>query len=131
MLPITAITASILALMFVALTFNVIRNRLKYQVALGDKSEPAMMRAIRVHGNFAEYVPIALILMGLAEGAGAHTYLTCGAATLLILGRMAHAGGVLNESKEKPVHRGRQIGMFMTLTAIIALSIGNLYLHML
>jgi uncharacterized membrane protein YecN with MAPEG domain len=33
----------------------------------GDGGDPEMSQAIRAHGNFAEYVPLGLILLGLVR----------------------------------------------------------------
>ena len=56
------------SLLFVVLSFRVIAGRRASSTALGDGSNPDLFRRIRVHSNFAEYVPLALILLGLAEG---------------------------------------------------------------
>ena len=72
--PITALYAGLLALLLVLLALRVVRLRWKFRVGLGDGGERAMTRAIRVHGNATEHVPIALLLLhavGLGKSAGA------------------------------------------------------------
>jgi hypothetical protein len=64
---ITALYAAILALLLTALAINVTVNRAKLKVLLGDGGNPQMLRMARIHGNAAEYVPIAVLLMGLYE----------------------------------------------------------------
>ena len=71
---ITALYAGILALMVVALAINVTLHRVKLRVPLGDGGNPEMLRMIRLHGNAAEYIPLALVLMALYEiDGGWHT----------------------------------------------------------
>ena len=50
---------------------NVILNRVRSKVDFGDGDVPALRQALRAHGNFVEQAPIALILIGCAEAAGA------------------------------------------------------------
>jgi len=51
---------------------GIIQLRRSLQIALGDAGNEALLRATSVHANFAEYVPLCLILLYLAEGQGAH-----------------------------------------------------------
>jgi len=53
-----------------------------------------MRAAIRAHGNFAEYVPLTLLLMALCELAGVGAlWLHVGGLALLV-GRILHAIGI-------------------------------------
>ena len=65
--PITALYAGVCAFVLLALAARVIRLRWALKVGIGDGGERTLNRAIRVHGNAAEYVPIALVLMLVAE----------------------------------------------------------------
>lgn len=64
---ITLILSSLMGLMCVWLAFQVIKNRRKHKISLGDGGIEELARAIRAHGNFIEYVPISLILLGASE----------------------------------------------------------------
>jgi|GEM_PF-5376160 len=44
---------ALLTLIFIYLTFRVIKQRRKAKVAIGDGNNPALKRAIAVHNNFA------------------------------------------------------------------------------
>ncbi|HAY26639.1 MAG TPA: glutathione metabolism protein, partial [Candidatus Accumulibacter sp.] len=55
--------AALLALFFVALSIRTLRLRRELRITVGDGGNPAMLRAMRVHANFAEYVPLGLILL--------------------------------------------------------------------
>ncbi|HQT47524.1 MAG TPA: MAPEG family protein [Acidocella sp.] len=97
-LPITLATAGILGLIFLALTGGVTSQRFRSRVMLGEGgSEPgaaALKLAVRAHANFAEYVPLALILLAGIEAAGAPRDLVIGLAVALVLGRLGHAFGM-------------------------------------
>jgi uncharacterized membrane protein YecN with MAPEG domain len=71
MILITPFYAALLALLYVGLAVRVIQLRRSERVALGDGGRQSLQRATRVHANFAEYVPLALILLVLAELTGA------------------------------------------------------------
>jgi len=85
---------AIFSLMFTLLSFRVIRLRQTARVAIGDGGDKALRRAIRVHGNFAEYVPLALILIFAAESLGMSAVWVHGLCLALLIGRLLHAYGV-------------------------------------
>ena len=64
---ITIIYAGILAIVYAVLTLRVAQGRYKYRVGLGDGGVPELTQRIRVHGNFAEHVPFALLLIFLVD----------------------------------------------------------------
>jgi uncharacterized protein len=115
MLLVTAVFASILALMFIKLSFNVIGFRRKNKVSLGAGGVDELERAIRAHGNFAEYVPFGLLLMGALELNGAPIVLVAPLGILLVLGRYFHAKGI-NELPPEFTNRVR--GMKLTFAAL-------------
>ncbi len=59
--------AALLALLFMVLSVRVMRERGRARVAIGTGGNIALERRIRVHGNFAEYVPLALLLLAFME----------------------------------------------------------------
>lgn len=114
---ITSVYAGLLALMFVGLSVGVIGTRRRKQVTLGDGEDPVLRRRIRVHANFAEYVPFALLLIALVEMSGMPVIAVHLLGVLLIVGRGTHAYGVARANENI---RYRVAGMAMTFTAIIA-----------
>ncbi len=120
---ITALYAAISALVILVFALNVMRARGVYRVGLGDGGNPDMQRAIRVHGNAIEYVPIALIVMLLYELMHGSPLLLHISGVCLVLGRIAHAIGVL---KSSGTSSGRFIGIVGAFVAIAAPSIGIL-----
>lgn len=114
---ITGLYAGLLGLLLVYLIFRVAKRRLKYRVGLGDGGIPDLNQAIRVHGNFAETVPIILIIMLIMELSLSPPWLVHGFGVLLVTARIAHAQGI----SSSPNHSlGRKIGIGLTLTLIIA-----------
>lgn len=94
-LPISSLFAALLSIMLVFLSLIVIVTRMKSKIDLGDGDNAQLIRRIRAHGNFVEYAPIGLIVLGLTEasGAGATWLWTLG--TLLLAGRILHATGMI------------------------------------
>ena len=71
---ITPLYAALLALLFVGLSVRTLRMRRRLQIAIGDDQNPAMLRAMRAHANFAEYVPLCLVLLFFVETRSASSY---------------------------------------------------------
>ena len=61
--PITALWAGLLGILSLLLAMNVVRARTSEKVIFGDGGVLVMQQRIRVHGNFIEYVPLALVLL--------------------------------------------------------------------
>ena len=123
-MAITAVYAGALGLFFVLLALRVIGLRRSAKVGLGDGGSTVLLRAIRVHGNFAEYAPFSLLLMALSEGLGAPALLLHIAGSLLLAGRVIHAVGV---SRAPEVPLCRVVGMAATFTTIGILAVAALY----
>jgi len=121
--PITALYAGILALIFMALAINVTRHRAKLRVSIGDGGNPEMLRMIRLHGNAAEYIPFAVLLMALYElNGGWHIALHI-VGIALIVGRLVQSWGMWGT--EVP-GLGRRMGQGLTWLSILALALLNL-----
>ncbi len=108
--------ASLLALLFVALSVRVIRVRRRRQIALGDAGDAALLRAIRVHSNFAEYVPLCLFMIYLVETQIGWALLVHGLGLVLVLARLSHAYGV---SQARENLRFRVFGMLGTFAVLL------------
>lgn len=124
---IVATYAALLALLFVALSAQAILTRRRLQIAIGDGDQPQMLRAMRVHANFAEYTPIALIVIAAVEISGAASGLVHGLGAALLLGRCLHAFGV---TQVKEDFRFRVSGMLLTLSTLIIASLAVLWLNL-
>jgi uncharacterized membrane protein YecN with MAPEG domain len=114
-MPITAFYAALLAGLFLFLSVRVIGWRRERRVEFGHGEDFELLRRMRVHANFAEYVPFALLLMALAESMEPPNLLLHAAGIALVAGRIVHAYGV---SQSPPIMRFRVYGMAMTITAM-------------
>ena len=108
--------AAALAILFVILSFRVINARRAARIAIGTAGDPGLERLTRVQANFAEYVPIALILLLIAETRGAWPLVLHALCAALLAARLAHAFGV---SRPPEDFRFRVAGMVATLTVIV------------
>ena len=130
MLSITAFYAALLAVLFLFLSVRVIGWRRERRVEFGHGEDIELLRRMRVHANFDEYVPFTLLLMALAESMAPPHLLLHLAGLLLVAGRLLHAYGV---SQSPAVMRYRIWGMWLTfialgLAALICLSLSALFL---
>ena len=64
---ITPLYAALAAVILIVLALRVIGARRSRRVAIGDGADEDLARRIRAHGNFAEYTPLALVLILLLE----------------------------------------------------------------
>jgi uncharacterized membrane protein YecN with MAPEG domain len=121
---IVSLYAALLAILFIILSIRTIRMRRSLKIAIGDSGSPAMLRAMRVHSNFAEYVPLTLFLVALVEVGSASSWVVHALGSLLLVGRLSHAYGV---SQTTEVFAFRVSGMAMTFTTILFASLILLY----
>jgi uncharacterized protein len=114
-ITITPIYAGLLALAYLLLTLQVIRLRWRFRVGLGDGGQALLQRAIRVHGNFAEYAAFGLVLLLLTELGGAPIWAVHTLGGLLLAGRLAHLVGLYGTDGPSV---GRTVGMVLTLAML-------------
>ena len=130
MMHITLIYAGLLGLLFLLLSFWVVKRRAQFKVMIGEGEAPEMLSAIRAHGNFAEYVPLTLLLMALCELAGVGALWLHLGGVLLLAGRILHAIGIqIPRAPNKPRLFGTlffwlSLGLFSVLALVQGLSFG-------
>ncbi len=117
MIRVTPLYAAASGVLLVAFAAYISRLRGQLQVGLGDGGAKILQRAVRVHGNFAEFVPLALLLMLAAELQGAPPIVLHALGISLVAARIAHAVGVYKSSGTSP---GRFLGTALTWTMILA-----------
>jgi uncharacterized protein len=122
---ITALYAGLLGILYLALGGLVVSNRRRARIGLGTGSDTALERAVRVHGNFAEYTPLFLVLLLIAELGGGAVLLLHLAGTAYFLARIAHAFGL---SQSSGTSQGRFFGTLVSWIAILVLALANLWL---
>lgn len=96
--PITAVIAAVNALILLALAGVIPFKRLKTRVNLGTGDSDELLRAVRAHGNAAEYIPIALILLLILELFAAPAWLLWALGALLTLARLAHPYAIYRQT---------------------------------
>lgn len=111
--------AALLAILFVALSIRTLGLRRSLGIGIGDAGNERMLRAMRVHSNFAEYVPLSLILLSFVEEQGAYPIVLHALGLCLLIGRLSHAFGV---SQKNENYRFRIVGMALTFTTLVACS---------
>lgn len=103
--PITLTTACVLGIAYAGLSVAVGRQRGQANISLGSGSDvsipigeeykaPPLLIAIRRHGQFAEYVPISILLLLLLELNHANRLVLAGLAGILVLSRTCMALGL-------------------------------------
>jgi uncharacterized membrane protein YecN with MAPEG domain len=99
------------ALVLLTLAILAVRARVQTGTYIGTGDNVAMIKAVRAHGNATEYVPLALILIGALEIAGAAKPLLHGLGIALTASRLAHAQGIYSSLRNSP---GRLVGTLLT-----------------
>ena len=117
----TSIYAGLSGLLLAFLALQAIKARRANKVKLGDGGVFALQSAVRAHGNFAEYMPITIIMLFLLEYNGAPAWMIHVIGTTFLVGRWIHAQGLLKDDLRKRVQ-----GMGVTLTVLIGLGIANI-----
>jgi uncharacterized membrane protein YecN with MAPEG domain len=120
---ITVLFTGILALLYVLLAANVIARRVKHRVTLGDGGHKDLEQAIRVHGNFAEYVPLCLLVIAFVEMAFYASWVVWALGTSLLVGRVLHAIAITSDPGPGVLRLLGMIGTFLVLLAGGALCI--------
>lgn len=115
MVAITSFYAGVLTILFIGLSAQVILYRRKHRIAYGDADTPRFTAMVQAQGNFAEYVPLGLILLGLAELNGAGAILLHMIGLPLLAGRVMHGLGLAFVPRQM---RWRVWGMMATATSL-------------
>ena len=119
----TSIYAAILGIFLVLLSLNVVIKRSHARVNIGDGNDEKLTRAIRVHANLVEYLPVSLILLLLAELNGASGFWLNFNGIMLVFARAVHAIALSRSSGPSTL---RFVGANLTWLVILNLSIWNL-----
>ncbi|MTI16903.1 glutathione metabolism protein [Rhodobacteraceae bacterium RKSG542] len=115
MFYITPIYAGVLALLFLWLSYKVVAARHETKISLGHDDDRMMLKRMRAHANFAEYVPLTLLLMLMMEMMAAFAFVLHGIGLLLLAGRGLHAFALTSKPQNL---RLRALGMMCTFTAL-------------
>ncbi len=116
----TLLWAGVLGIMAIAISFPAGSMRGKVGVSIGDGGNPDLLLAIRKHGNFTEWVPLALILMGVLEMNGVSTMTVHIFGAVLVVARICHFFGLKADDITTPL---RAIGAGGTALLTVVMSV--------
>lgn len=123
MVTVTPLYAGLLTLLFLALSYRVVAARRMYKVSVGDGGERVVLKRMRAQANCAEYAPLGILLLALAELQGMPHWLAHLFGSLLLLGRLSHAYGFSHQPQIVPL---RKLGMYLTLIMLVAIAMANI-----
>lgn len=121
---VTPLYAAILAVWFVILSLRVTQRRRAAKVSLGEGGDTLLQRAIRGQANFAEYVPLALLLLLVVELSNFSLYVVHALGIALVIARLLH-GYAMGFRAE--FRFGRFWGTVMTFAVLIVEAVLCLY----
>lgn len=121
---VTPLYAGLLALWFMALALRVIQHRRRAGVSLGDGGDTGLLRAIRGHANFAEYVPLALLLMAMLELTRTSIYVLHALGLTLLVARVLHGYALSFTAHFKT---GRVWGATLTFVVVLVEAVLCIY----
>ena len=129
LLNIIPLYTCLLTVFYIILCFRVIYLRRLLRVGLGHGDQSQLRRAIRVHGNFQEYVPLSLLIILILELNNSDPILLHFLGSTLLLSRIIHAIGLIKHGGSSPGRFfGTGLNYLMLLVGTIGLSCGLMVL---
>jgi uncharacterized protein len=122
----TSLYAALLAAGAIVLSNLVSAQRAKTGISILHGDNMNLATWMRRHGNFIEAVPLALILMGLAEARGAPVNLLHGMGLVLIAARVSHAVGLSATNAKHPLRILGGVGTQLSMLAGIGFLLWSL-----
>ncbi|WP_299736303.1 MAPEG family protein [uncultured Roseobacter sp.] len=114
----TLIFTAFFVLMSVPISILVGLRRAETGIMMLHGDDEDLLRRIRAHGNFIEYVPLALLAMAGAEIAGAPSWLVLACGVALLAARLIHYVAL----RRNPTGSGRLIGAALTSLTMLVLA---------
>ena len=121
---ISLLVASLHLLLFLYLSLRVMLQRRAQRIGIGAGGDPELQRRIRVHANFAEYVPLGLLVLALLELAGTRAEVLWTFGLALLGARLMHAAGLGGSSGYSA---GRAGGAALTLLVLAGMALLGLW----
>jgi uncharacterized membrane protein YecN with MAPEG domain len=122
----TAFYAGLLALVYLGLSGWVIGARVSENVLFGDGGDDTVLKRVRSHANFSEYVPLALIVIGLLEASGGRHGLVQALLIALLVARILHPIGMFASPNSPRQFACRGGGILLTMAALAIAAIALL-----
>jgi uncharacterized protein len=123
---ITGFYLAILLLLYIALALQVSRHRRGNRVLFGDGDNIKLRSAIRAHANFAEYVPITVLMVAILEVAGMPPARVHWLMGVLLLSRLIHPIGMYVGPRSWQFQVCRVGGITLTLFVMLSAAIAGL-----
>jgi uncharacterized membrane protein YecN with MAPEG domain len=120
---VTPLYAGLLALFFVVLSVRVVNLR-RRGIIFGDNGDVGVIRIVRAQANFAEYVPLALLMLGLLEMGRFSIYLLHALGLALLIARLLHGFALSFGWK---MRFGRVAGAALTFVVLLIEAVLCLY----
>ena len=116
---ITTAYLGVLALIYAALSLQVVRLRRRNKAGFGDGGSEELRNAIRAHSHFAEYVPLIVLMAALLEMSGLAPAKVHQLMGMLLVARLIHPFGMYAKPQTIQFRIGRIGGMVITTTVMI------------
>ncbi|MGJ4730073.1 MAPEG family protein [Luteimonas sp. SDU101] len=116
--------AALHALLYLGLALRVVLRRRASRIGVGSGGDEVLSRRVRVHANFGEYVPLALLLLALLELCGSSPVLVWSCGLLLLAARLLHAIGLGGSAGYS---FGRFAGTLLTFLVLLAMALAGLW----
>lgn len=113
---VTPLYLGLLSVWFLVLSIKVVQGR-GHGPSLGDGGDQHMLRLMRGHANFAEYVPLILLMMAVLEISRVSIYILHALGATLLLARVLHGTALTFTSSWK---FGRFWGTLLTFIVLLA-----------
>lgn len=105
---------------FLVLSFRIVYLRTVHEVGIEHGNVEPLRRAVRVHGNFSEWVPLALVALLVADLQGVPDWGIAGLGGLLVVGRLSHAVALTRSTGGSVA---RTAGVASTVTVLVTASV--------
>ena len=116
---VTLLFGALFALMLLVLSLRVVLRRREVQIGIGSGGDKTLARQMRVHGNFVEHVPFALLVLALLEACGLERGWVWLFGGTLLLGRILHVIGL---SRSAGYSVGRFVGVLLTWLVLLGMA---------
>lgn len=111
------------ALLLIYISYRVGQARHKHNINLGDGGNPEMLKAIRTHGNYIEYAPLALIGLFAIAAIGDSVAIVHVLGAAFFFARVAHLLGLGMDVWKQ----GRFVGTLLTMLTLLVTALFLLF----
>ena len=120
--------AALLTCIYIFLSSRVIQSRASTKIGIGTGGHRGLERRMRIHANFAEYVPLALLLLLFMEMQGRPSSLVHALCIVLVVARIGHVIALWNEKELLWLRIVSVSATFLGMLAAAASALGRVFL---